>query len=209
MDISPRGQCSIAGRSIQHDTPSALDGKPSFPSEGECRGGCRDGGRPAARHGSGVRGRAGARRRAEARLLGRSGRLRSGARSERHVACGDRAGLFDADVARSRREALSRPRDRLRGLRRWQDLHLQAAREGQVPQWRPAHRGGRQVHLRPPARARQRLFLRLAGRNDRLDRRRRSVDGPLQPDQADRPVPDLHGLPGLLDRAEEALRKRP
>ena len=45
--------------------------------------------------------------------------------------------------------------------------------------------------------------------SDRQRRRRRSLDRQLQAQQAHRPLPHLHGVPGKLDRAEEAGRVRP
>ncbi len=155
------------------------------------------------------RGHAKARRHAEMRVLGRPCRFRSAARPERHVACRDRAGLFDVDGARPGRQAVSGAGRELHGLGRRAAIHVQAALRRRVPQRRPVHRRRREILLRAAAGERFRLQLSLADREHQGGRRGRPDDGALHADQAHRAVPDLHGVPGQLDRAEEACRIRP
>ena len=135
-------------------------------------------------------------------VLRRSGRLRSGARSERHVARGDRAGLLDAAQPGREREALRGDRRELVGRRRRSFLDLHPAPRPHLPQRRGADRGRRGLLLRAHSRPGLRLRLPLADRDDRRGGGAGRSERPVQSEPRDRTLRDLHGLPGVLHRAQ-------
>ena len=144
------------------------------------------------------------------RLLGGPGRLRSAARPLGHVACRDRAGLLDPDGARSRRQALSRSSPRATRWRRTGSSYTFHLRKGV------------KFHNGDPLTAEDVKFsfdrLRAKDSGYSYGAQVETIDSvdvvdPLtvsfKLSKPTGPLPRLHGVPGLLDRAQEARPERP